>query len=83
MRKMRNLIRYAFQGGEMVGHVARKADMRNANTILVAKLEGKDQLRDLDVDVSTFLGSTAQLRPWPPPQNPAEFLRGFSTIFFW
>jgi hypothetical protein len=23
---------------------------------------------------SSFLGSTAQLRPWPPPQNPAEFL---------
>jgi hypothetical protein len=23
-----------------------------------------------------------QLRPWPPPQNPAEFLGGFSTIFF-
>jgi hypothetical protein len=30
---------------------------------------------------SSFLGSTAQLRPWPPPQNPAEFLAGFSTIF--
>jgi hypothetical protein len=29
-----------------------------------------------------FLGSTAQLRPWPPPQNLAEFLGGFSTIFF-
>jgi hypothetical protein len=29
-----------------------------------------------------FLGSTAQLRPWPPPQNPAEFVGGFSTIFF-
>jgi hypothetical protein len=27
-----------------------------------------------------FLGSTAQLRPWPPPQNPAEFLGGFSTF---
>jgi hypothetical protein len=27
-----------------------------------------------------FLGSTAQLRPWPSPQNPAEFLGGFSTI---
>jgi hypothetical protein len=25
---------------------------------------------------------TAQLRPPPPPQNPAEFLGGFSTIFF-
>jgi hypothetical protein len=31
---------------------------------------------------SPFLGLTAQLRPWPPPQNPAEFLGGFSTIFF-
>jgi hypothetical protein len=31
---------------------------------------------------SSFLGSTAELGPWPPPQNPAEFLGGFSTIFF-
>jgi hypothetical protein len=31
---------------------------------------------------SSFLGSTAQLRPWPPLRNPAEFLGGFSTIFF-
>jgi hypothetical protein len=31
---------------------------------------------------SSFLGSIAHLRPWPPPQNPAEFLGGFSTIFF-
>jgi hypothetical protein len=31
----------------------------------------------------SFLGSTAQLRPWPPPQKPAEFLGGFSTIFFY
>jgi hypothetical protein len=31
---------------------------------------------------SSFLGSTAQLRPWPPPKSPAEFLGGFSTIFF-
>jgi hypothetical protein len=31
---------------------------------------------------SSFLGSTAHLRPWLPPQNPAEFLGGFSTIFF-
>jgi hypothetical protein len=34
------------------------------------------------IHLSSFLGSTAQLRPWPPPQNPAEFLGGFSTIFF-
>jgi hypothetical protein len=31
---------------------------------------------------SSFPGSTAQLRPWPPPQNQTEFLGGFSTIFF-
>jgi hypothetical protein len=24
-----------------------------------------------------FLGSTAQLKPWPPQQNSAEFLGGF------
>jgi hypothetical protein len=36
----------------------------------------------LYVSSSSFLGSTAQLRPWPPPQNPAEFLGGFSTVFF-
>jgi hypothetical protein len=34
------------------------------------------------VTSSSFLGSTAQLKPWPSPQNPAEFLGGFSTIFF-
>jgi hypothetical protein len=34
------------------------------------------------IGLSSFLGSTAQLRPWPLPQNPAEFLGGFSTIFF-
>jgi hypothetical protein len=32
--------------------------------------------------LSSFLGSTAQFRPWPPPQNPYEFLGGFSTIVF-
>jgi hypothetical protein len=30
---------------------------------------------------SSFLGSTAQRRSWPPPQNPGDFLGGFSTIF--
>jgi hypothetical protein len=34
----------------------------------------------------SLLGSTAQLRPWPPPQSSsikmAEFLGGFLTIFF-
>jgi hypothetical protein len=33
--------------------------------------------KDTHLVSSSFLGSTAQLRPWPPPQNPAEFLRGF------
>jgi hypothetical protein len=32
--------------------------------------------------ILSFLGSTAQLRPWPPQQNLAEFLGGFSTNFF-
>jgi hypothetical protein len=36
----------------------------------------------LYITSSSFLGCTAQLRPWPPPQNLAEFLGGFSTIFF-
>jgi hypothetical protein len=35
-----------------------------------------------NIIIGSFLGSTVQLRPWPPPQNPAEFLGGFSTIFF-
>jgi hypothetical protein len=39
-------------------------------------------LENLFSFLSFFLGSTAQLRPWPPPQNPVEFLGGFSTIFF-
>jgi hypothetical protein len=32
---------------------------------------------------SSFFGSTAQLKPWPPLQNPAELLGGFSTILFY
>jgi hypothetical protein len=36
----------------------------------------------LFVILSSFIDSTAQRRPWPPPQNPAEFFGGFSTIFF-
>jgi hypothetical protein len=43
----------------------------------VLKWTGFKQFR-----IFSFLGSTAQLRPWPPPQNPAEFLGSFSTIFF-
>jgi hypothetical protein len=31
---------------------------------------------------SSFLGSTAQPGPWPPPQNLAKFLGGLSTVFF-
>jgi hypothetical protein len=30
-----------------------------------------------------FLLSLALQQPWPPPQNPAEFLGGFTTIFFY
>jgi hypothetical protein len=42
-----------------------------------------NRVRNVQVHTSSsFLGSTAQLRPWPPPQNPAEFLGGFSTILF-
>jgi hypothetical protein len=29
-----------------------------------------------------LLSLAPQPRPWPPPQNPIEFLGGFSTIFF-
>jgi hypothetical protein len=29
-----------------------------------------------------FLGATAQLKPWPPPQNSAKFFGRFSTISF-
>jgi hypothetical protein len=47
-----------------------------------ASNEGVTMILLLQCNVSSFLGSTAQLRPWPPPQNPAEFLGGFSTIFF-
>jgi hypothetical protein len=45
------------------------------------KIGGKNYIHKI-YNSSSFLGSTAQLRPWPPPQNPAEFLGGFSTIFF-
>jgi hypothetical protein len=37
-----------------------------------------NQLKPITISLS-LLGFTAQLRPWPPPQNPAEFLGGFST----
>jgi hypothetical protein len=43
----------------------------------------KKRFRSNDISsFSSFLGSTAQLRPWPSPQNPAEFLGGFSTVSF-
>jgi hypothetical protein len=46
-------------------------------------MENKYRLTTLKILLlSSFLGSTAQLRPWPPPQNPNEFLGGFSTISF-
>jgi hypothetical protein len=31
---------------------------------------------------SSFLGSAARPRPWPPSQNSAEFLGGFSTTLY-
>jgi hypothetical protein len=34
------------------------------------------------ISSSSFLGSTAQLRPWLPSENLAEFLGGFVTVFF-
>jgi hypothetical protein len=50
------------------------------------RIRVKETFRKEFVQVSLspppFLGSTAQLRPWLPPQNSAEFLGGFSTIFF-
>jgi len=53
----------------------------------LGNLKGRDQSTDGGIIfflllLLSFLGSTAQLRPWPHPQNPAEFLGGFSTIFF-
>jgi hypothetical protein len=39
-------------------------------------MQDEDTVKNLSL---SLLGSTAQLRPWPPPQNPAEFLGGFST----
>jgi hypothetical protein len=46
------------------------------------QLNIRQKSRYLIFSSSFFLGSTAQLRPWPPPQNPAEFRGGFSTISF-
>jgi hypothetical protein len=42
----------------------------------------RNEFHQFSSSSSSFLGSTVQLSPWPPPQNPAEFLGGFSTIFF-
>jgi hypothetical protein len=50
--------------------------------ILALKMRGSSMGNNKNSSSSSFLGFTAQLRPWPPPQNPAEFLGGFSTIFF-
>jgi hypothetical protein len=43
---------------------------------------GLTSQRNFTFKLPSFLSSTTQLRPWPPPQNTAEFLGGFSTIFF-
>jgi hypothetical protein len=53
-------------------------------------LHGEVTVTDVDYRKKSFvehislslLGSTAQVRPWSPPQNPAEFLGGLSTVFF-
>jgi hypothetical protein len=47
--------------------------------IHLTRLLTESQIKEVN---SSFLGFTDQLRPWPPPQNPAEFLEGFSTILF-
>jgi hypothetical protein len=61
-------------------------DMKKAYHILVGKPESKRPFgthrAQTSSSSSSFLGFTAQRRPWPPLQNPAEFLGCFSTIFF-
>jgi hypothetical protein len=47
----------------------------------VKQFLAQKSITEIEYPHSSFLGSTAQFRPWSPPQNPAEFLRGFSTIF--
>jgi hypothetical protein len=50
---------------------------------MISKTEGELAASlTLFILLSSFLGSTAQLRPWPPPQNPGAFLGVFLTIFF-
>jgi hypothetical protein len=58
---------------------------KNPTTIFWTTADGKASPMEVfphSFYLSSFLGSTVQFRPWPPPQNPAEFLGGFSTIFF-
>jgi hypothetical protein len=47
-----------------------------------AKMDAVGYYDELQSLMLSFLGSTVQLRLWPPPQNLAEFLGGFSTVFF-
>jgi hypothetical protein len=68
---------------EMIKHDTLRNEIWTQN--LVWNLYGKwphGIILKLTLGRSFFLGSTAQLRPWPHPQNPAKFLGGFSTIFF-
>jgi hypothetical protein len=61
---------------------------RNNSNTKIEKQLVKFKIQDIITEArytclfSSLLGSTAQLSPWPPPQNPAEFLGGFSTVFF-
>jgi hypothetical protein len=49
--------------------------------LMFSVLESRRNNTTLSLSLS-LLGSTAQLRSWPPPQYPAKFLGGFSTVFF-
>jgi hypothetical protein len=64
------------------GNAERMRQVRSAYKIFVQKLASRRPLRRFKYTSSSFLGSTAQLRPWPPPQNQTEFIGVFSTIFF-
>jgi len=61
------------------------ATQRHNPEDLDLNLRSRENLKtrmSLNIFFIPFLGSTAQLRPWPPPKNPGEFLGGFSTSFF-
>jgi hypothetical protein len=57
-------------------------DLRDQNCINITQFPVQEFYMIIYISFPSFLGSTAQLRPWPPPQNPTEFLGRFSTILF-